>query len=168
MGKDNLDFSIKIEDNTVALEKEFNIATERALYAMGIKAVEGATYAISGKYNIISAVDTGRLRASISFITPLGDMSMAPAGIPKLLPPAQIPKAGISNEKLSKNKVKKSDYLSGKAEERTVIIGTNVEYAEYVHNGTTGMAARPFLREGIDKTKEIMKEQVNRIFKGEL
>ena len=31
----------------------------------------------------------------------------------------------------------------------TAIIGTNVEYAIYVHEGTRFMAGRPFLREGL-------------------
>lgn len=31
------------------------------------------------------------------------------------------------------------------------IIGTNVEYAIYVHEGTRYMAGRPFLREGLDQ-----------------
>ena len=30
------------------------------------------------------------------------------------------------------------------------------------------MAGRPFLREGIDKTKDQMQEQVDKIFKGQL
>lgn len=32
----------------------------------------------------------------------------------------------------------------------TVVIGTNVEYAPYVHYGTYKMAARPFLQDALD------------------
>lgn len=137
---------VRIENNVQLIVEELQKATDRALYAIGIKAVEGSVDAITGKYNIPSAVDTGRLRASISFITETesGDSGMSvPSSMPK-------------------------DKLGGKADKNTVVIGSNVEYAEYVHNGTSRMAARPFLREGIDQTKDKMEEQVRKIFEGKL
>ena len=144
---DDLKFSIRIKDNSQLVLDEAEKATERALYAIGVKAVEGSVDAISGRYDIKPAVDTGRLRASISFITPTqkGD-----SGQPK---PANA-QAG--------------DELTGTAEQNTVVVGSNVEYAEKVHNGDSKMAGRPFLREGIDKTKDKMQEQVTKIFKGQL
>ena len=144
---DDLKFSIRIKDNSQLVLEEFEKAVERALYAIGVKAVEGSVDAISGKYDTAPAVDTGRLRASISFITPTqkGD-----SGQPK---PANA-QAG--------------DELTGTAEQNTVVVGSNVEYAEPVHNGTSKMAGRPFLREGIDKTKDKMQEQAEKIFKGQL
>ena len=60
------------------------------------------------------------------------------------------------------------DKLSGFAEKNSVIIGTNVDYASYVHNGTSRRDGRPFITEGINKTKDKMQEQVERILKGEL
>lgn len=141
-----LRYNIRVESNSKIVFDALEEAKERALYAIGIKAVEGSVDAITGKYNIPSAVDTGRLRASISFITETesGDSGMSvPSSAPK-------------------------DKLSGKAEKNTVIVGSNVEYAEYVHNGTSRMAARPFLREGIDQTKDKMEEQVRKIFEGKL
>lgn len=144
---DAIGMTIKITDFSPDVIREEENATKRALYAIGLKATEGATDAISGRYTVPSAVDTGRLRASISFITPSsgGDNGMA------------IPSNGSP-----------SDRLTGAVGEQCAIVGTNVEYAEFVHNGTTNMSARPFLREGIDKTKDVMKDQVTRIFKGEL
>lgn len=138
---------IKVQSNADLAKEELEKATERALYAIGVKAVEGSVDAISGRYDIKPAVDTGRLRASISFITPTqkGD-----SGQPK---PANA-QAG--------------DELTGTAEENSVVVGSNVEYAEKVHNGDSKMAARPFLREGIDKTKDQMQEQAEKIFKGQL
>ena len=140
-------FTIRVENNLQLVLGELEKATERVLYAIGVKAVEGSVDAISGKYDIDPAVDTGRLRASISFIMPTqkGD-----SGQPK---PANA-EAG--------------DELKGTAEQNTVVVGSNVEYAEYVHNGTSRMAGRPFLREGIDKTKGKMQEQAEKIFKGQL
>ena len=144
---DDLKFSIRIKDNSQLVLDEAEKATERALYAIGVKAVEGSVDAISGKYGIPSAVDTGRLRASISFITPT---QKGGSGQPK---PANA-QAG--------------DELTGTAEQNTVVVGSNVEYAEKIHNGDSKMAGRPFLREGIDKTKDQMQEQAEKIFKGKL
>lgn len=138
---------VKFEDNSGKVLAELSEATERALYAMGIKAVEGSVDAISGKYTIDPAVDTGRLRASISFITPT-ERGEAQVATPE--------------------NAKDGDVLKGKAEAKTVIIGSNVEYASYVHNGTSKREGRPFLREGIERTKDKMKEQVEKIYKGEL
>ena len=144
---DGLNFTIRVQNNSQLVLDALVDATERALYAIGVKAVEGSVDAISGKYDIDPAVDTGRLRASISFITPT---EKGGSGQPK---PANA-QAG--------------DELSGTAEKNSVVVGSNVSYAEYVHNGTSKMAGRPFLREGIDKTKDQMKEQAEKIFKGQL
>lgn len=144
----DLDFTIKLEDNTADVKKAEKSAISRALFAMGEKAVEGSVDAISGIYGgDLQAVDTGRLRASISFVTPEGKGKRI------------IPKSVAS---------KPGDEISGTSDENSAIVGSNVEYAEYVHNGTVKMGARPFLRTGIDKTREEMERQVKKIFEGEL
>ena len=145
---EGMKFTIRVENNSQLVISELEKATERALYAIGVKAVEGSVDAISGRYDIDPAVDTGRLRASISFVTANGEKGDSGAMSP---PNAQA-----------------GDRLSGKAPKNSVIAGSNVEYAEPVHNGTSKMAGRPFLREGIDKTKDKMREQVTKIFKGQL
>lgn len=142
-----LRYNIRVESNSKIVFDALEEEKERALYAIGIKAVEGSVDAISGKYDIDPAVDTGRLRASISFITPT--------------------EQGGSGMMKPKN-AQTGDELTGKAEQNTVVVGSNVEYAEKVHNGDSKMAGRPFLREGIDKTKDKMREQVTKIFKGQL
>lgn len=144
---DGMRFTIRVENNSQLVISELEKATERALYAIGVKAVEGSVDAISGRYDITPAVDTGRLRASISFITPTekGD-----SGQPK---PANA---------------QSGDELTGTSEKNTVVVGSNVEYAEYVHDGTSRMEGRPFLREGIDRTKADMERQAEKIFKGQL
>lgn len=107
---DGMRFTIRVENNSQLVISELEKATERALYAIGVKAVEGSVDAISGRYDINPAVDTGRLRASISFITPTdkGDSGQ--------LKPANA-KAG--------------DELTGTSEKNTVVVGSNVSYAEY-------------------------------------
>ena len=144
---DGMRFTIRVENNLQIALGELAKATERVLYAIGVKAVEGSVDAISGRYDIKPAVDTGRLRASISFITPT---DKGGSGQPK---PANA---------------QSGDELTGTAEQNTVVVGSNVEYAEYVHNGTSKMAGRPFLREGIEKTRDKMQEQAEKIFKGKL
>lgn len=139
--------NIRLESNSKLILDELGEATERALYAIGVKAVEGSVDAISGRYDIKPAVDTGRLRASISFITPT--------------------EKGGSGMMKPKN-AEAGDELDGKAEQDTVVVGSNVEYAEKVHNGDSKMAGRPFITEGINKTKGKMEEQVSKIFKGQL
>ena len=143
-----LSFTVKLQDNSKSFKEASDEAIDRALYAMGVKAVEGSVDAISGRYNVAPAVDTGRLRASISFITAGGEKG----------------DSGLATPPNGKSE----DKLSGSAEKNSVIVGSNVEYAEYVHNGTSRMDGRPFLREGIDRTKGDMERQVNKIFKGEL
>ena len=140
----DLKFSIKVEDNSKLVLEAEKKAIENALYAMGIKAVEGSVDAISGKYGIPKAVDTGRLRASISFITPTDSGDSGKAN--------PHSKAG--------------DKLTGTAEKNSVVVGSNVEYADYVHNGTRRMEGRPFLRVGIEQTKGEMERQVTTILKG--
>ena len=143
-----LDFTIKLDDNTDGVKKVEKDAVKRSLFAMGVKAVEGSVDAISGIFGMdLQAVDTGRLRASISFITPDGKGA-------KISPNSAASKPG--------------DEISGNSDENSVIVGSNVKYAEYVHNGTVKMGARPFIRTGIDKTRDDMKRQVDKIFRGEL
>ena len=144
---DGMRFTIRVENNSQLVLEDLGEAMERALYAIGVKAVEGSVDAISGRYDIKPAVDTGRLRASISFITPT---DKGGSGQPK---PANA-QAG--------------DELTGTAEQNTVVVGSNVEYAEKVHNGDSKMAGRPFITEGISKTKDKMQEQAEKIFKGQL
>lgn len=152
---DGMRFTIRVENNSQLVLEDLGKATERALYAIGVKAVAGSVDAITGKYSIKPAVKTGRLRASISFITPAGDMTVAPDG----------------EEQFENKEVENSepdDKLTGTAEKNSVVVGSNVEYAKPVHNGTSRMEGRPFLREGIDRTKADMKRQAEKIFKGQL
>lgn len=144
--KEGLSYKITLEDNAPLILAELKEDVERALYAIGVKAVEGAVTSISGDYTKSNqAVDTGRLRASISFITAGGQN-------------------GESKE-TSENS-KSGDKLAGSAPANSVIVGSNVEYAEYVHDGTSRMEGRPFLREGIDRTKTEMEGLVKGILEG--
>lgn len=137
--------SVKLENNSKIVLEEMRAKMEDALYVMGVNSVEGATEAISGASGIAPAVDTGRLRASISFITPTRE------GVNK-----------VSDEEAAKLKV--GDTLKGSADKNTVVVGSNVEYAEYVHDGTSKMVGRPFLRVGIESVLDKMERQVQNVF----
>ena len=65
--------------------------------------------------------------------------------------------------------------MTGTAEKNSVVVGSNVEYAEKVHNGmwtsekggqNRKYKERPFLRVGIEQTKGEMERQVTTILKG--
>lgn len=143
---DNFNVNININDNSKEIREALKKATSQCLYAMGTKAVEGAVTSISGGYTSSNqAVDTGRLRASISFVTANGQF-------------------GDSGETSANSQA--GDELSGKAPKDSVIVGSNVNYASYVHTGTSRMNGRPFLREGIDQTKLEMQELVKGILEG--
>lgn len=106
---DGMRFTIRVENNSQLVLGELEKATERALYAIGVKAVEGSVDAISGRYSVDPAVDTGRLRASISWITK--------------------DEKGDSGQSSPNSKA--GDKLTGSAEKNTVVVGSNVSYAEY-------------------------------------
>lgn len=146
---DGLKFAIKIEDMSAKILTELKKKTEDALYVMGINAVEGSVDAITREDSPDKAVDTGRLRASISFITP--DQS--------------------GGGEINQNS-QSGDKLTGKAPNNAVVVGSNVNYAAYVHNGVKykhkEMAARPFLTHGIQNVLPKMQRQVEKVFKGEL
>ena len=144
----DVEVNFKIEDMSAQVLGDLGKAEARALFAAGIIVQKGATDSISGLYTAENkAVDTGRLRASISFITP------------------EEQSGGAQNPP---ENAKETDVLKGRAEPHTMIFGSNVEYAQYVHNGTEKMPSRPFLREGVDRSKAEIKETIEKIFKGEL
>lgn len=141
MSGDACKFEMQLQDFSQEVLKQLNEACDKALYRIGLKGVEGAVNNITTPPN--QAVDTGRLRASISFVAHGG---------------------GESQNKGAQE----ADYITGTPDELCTIIGTNVNYAVYVHEGTRKMQARPFLRDGINSVKDDMQEEVIKVFKGEL
>ena len=141
----DIHISVKLENNSKIVLDEMRKKMEDALYIMGVNSVEGASEAISGAGGIAPAVDTGRLRASISFITPTRE------GVNK-----------VSTKEAAA--LQPGDQLKGSADENTVVVGSNVEYAEYVHDGTSKMVGRPFLRVGIESVLDKMQRQVQNVF----
>lgn len=142
---------IKFESHKDEVLNELDKATEKVLYAIGLLGVEGCVEKAS---EIDSAtgrptVDTGRYRAGFGFITPTqGKMSGTQTTTSE-------PSDNISSQRSSKN---------------TVVIANNVEYATdlEVGSGTKkgGKHARYIMKRGIESKIDKMKEQTEKILKG--
>jgi hypothetical protein len=135
---------VKIENNTAKVLGEFGSAMGRALYAIGvsaqgdvIKEMNRTIYTRDPKKKYTYKL-TGRLRGSISFVTPDAE-------------------SGVYD-----NNADSSDALSGKGLENTVIIGTNVEYAEKVNR------KRKFMENGIEPNWDKYQKIAKDIFEGKL
>ena len=136
-------------DNAPQALSELDDAIESALLAVG-QQCEG--YAKSELSNTPKRIDTGLLRNSITYAL---DGKPAAAG-------AYHASFG-SNKTKKGNRVRASSANAGvvgfgsyggsapKTSEPSVFVGTNVEYATYVHDGTQRMAANRFLRNAVTK-----------------
>lgn len=132
--------SYKLTDNTELVKQATAAAIERGLEVVGIE-VEGRAKLICQEKHI---VDTGRLRNSITHAT-------------KTNP-------GKSSYTDNAGNAYDNGAAKGTPEEKTVYVGTNVEYAPYVEMGTVKMAARPFLRPAATENPE----QLKKLFEAEL
>ncbi len=136
---------VKLENNTAKVLGEFGSAMGRALYAIGVSAQgDVVKYMSKPDFTGRDIVDTGRLRGSISFVTPDAE-------------------SGVYD-----NNADSSDALSGKGLENTVIIGTNVEYGDKVNNGTSKQRARKFMENGIEPNWDKYQRMAKDIFEGKL
>lgn len=131
-----------INDNTNEVLRELEAAKERALTMIGMEAERNAKIEIN---NSPKRIDTGLLRNSITWA--LGGKA------PNIQTyTADNPKEGRPS----------SGSYSGTADSKkdTVFIGSNVEYAQYVHFGTTRMTPNPFLKNAIEKNMDKFKRIV--------
>lgn len=134
------DFSIKAMDGW---EDKLEESIETALEAVGLQA-EG--YAALELENSPRRVDTGLLRNSITH---------AVSG-------KQTGKKGYHADKsvvVNGAESVRVGFYSGNApsddsDHMSVYIGTNVEYAPYVHDGTMKMDANPFLKNAMEKHRD--------------
>jgi len=136
---------VKLENNTAKVLGEFGSAMGRALYAIGVSAQgDVVKYMSKPDFTGRDIVDTGRLRGSISFVTPDAE-------------------SGVYD-----NNADSTDALSGKGLENTVIIGTNVEYGDKVNNGTRGKQGGKFMENGIEPNWDKYQKIAKDIFEGKL
>lgn len=132
-----------INDNSQKVLSDMEKAVERGLQAIGLMC---ETYA---KDNC--PVDTGRLRNSITFVTPHKNDVLHYAWTDSTK--GRGTKAG-EGETIAK----------GAAPDRTVVIGTNVEYAPFVELGAGGQKAHHFLgraaQEHMDEYMRLMRDSI--------
>lgn len=138
--------SIKIEDNSKQVLNELSKANQRILLYWGNVVSNETIDQISQGFGK-PIVDTGRLRASISYATPENS-------------------SGFTQLPVKESKT--DDILNGFADVGSVIIGSNVEYADDVHNGTSTTAGRPFLSRAVAMTTDKRRNGAEKILKGEL
>lgn len=140
---------VSLVDNLYLVLKATDEQIEQALTAIGAKVESHA----KAEY---VPVDTGRLKNSITY---------ALAG-----KSAKIKKYGPDKKG---GKDKQSKPYSGTApadpggKPRSVYVGSNVEYAEIVENGTSGRRARHYLRDAVTNHMEEYRNLVKRALSGE-
>lgn len=142
----------KINDHSDEYMNEVGDAIERALLAIGIHLEGEAKEELS---NAPERIDTGLLRNSITYALD-GEgpaISDYEADRPSRNGGTEIPSGSYSGTAAKES-----------GGNRSVIIGTNVEYAQYVHEGTVRMKPNRFLKNALERNRE----QINEYLKNEL
>lgn len=150
------EITFKVEDLSPEALKELDFKIGKALYLAGIDVVAGTVeYMTKIDFTGRDIIDTGKLMQSISFIT-----SDYQSGINKVKQTA-----GNSEKKAL---ITENDIITGKAPKNTMIWGSNVEYAEFVNNGTNKQDARHFLENGFYQSQKRMKQDIKQALEGEI
>lgn len=145
---------VSFTDRSDDVKREMERRVRAALIAVGMQA-EG-----DAKLEIESAprrVDTGLLRNSITF---------AVSGkSPNISSYQSNNKSERTGESIKPIKGKYSGTI-GDSSDMSVYIGTNVEYAVYVHEGARGMTPNRFIRNAIEKNQDRYLSLIERQLKG--
>lgn len=149
---------VDIQDNSDLFIAAVEAAAETALDAAGMQA---ATLAARELQKTPSRIDTGLLHNSITWA-----VGGKPAAISSYS--ADRPSKYNENDVYSILQAARTGSYSGIApadtnKTRSVYIGTNVEYAIYVHEGTKRMAPNHFLKNAISKNRGELSEIMKRI-----
>lgn len=143
-------YVLDIEDHSDMVEEELAKAIKQCLAKMGENSVTSVTdYMSKPDFTGNDIVDSGRLRGSISFTTP--DVT-----------------SGLNSQRVALSNP--TDALSQKPQDdMSVLVGTNVEYAETVEFGSLKQlrAGRYYLRNGIEDSLKKSESDVESILKGE-
>ena len=139
---------VEMHFHTDELMAELEFLEEKALVAVGGEAEGDAKIEIESSPR---RVDTGRLRNSITWATKTEHSEVEPT--------SDNPDAG------SEDGLKTSQ-----AEEKSVVIGTNVEYAAEVHEGRAKPKLDPnrFLRNAVERNNEKYRTIIDQTLKGQL
>lgn len=138
---------VRIDDHSAEFIEAKNAAIEKFLLEAGLHLEGQAAKALEMSPR---RVDTGLLRNSITF------------GLGGGSPDKTSYKADVGDGQGSYSGTLPAD----SRDERTLYIGTNVEYAIYVHEGTRRMAANPFIRRAIELNAQQLKEKAKAALEG--
>lgn len=155
---------IQFKDNSKEIVEKLHEAAKTAVDAAGLQA---ATLARMELQNSPSRIDTGLLRNSITWA-----VSGKPAAITEYKgsdthtdeSPSAV-RRGIVGQPAPEPR--SGTYEGTAPDEGTgkeaVYIGTNVEYAPYVHEGTDRMAPNRFLKNAIEKNKSEFEQIISQV-----
>ena len=140
-----MDITFNIEDNSGVILRHLGERVHKSMYAAALTSQKHIVdYMSKPDFTGNDIVDTGRLRASISFIAK--------------------DKQGKGMH-ISKNS-QPMDTITGLTAANEAIIGSNVEYAAYVNNGTTKQPPRRFMEHGILDNKTDIQAIITDVIKG--
>lgn len=139
-----------IKNNTEEVKKLLEEASEEALELIGLQA-EG--YAKLELETNPRRIDTGLLRNSITSVVTGHAPSISTYHADKPNPDGSYSIGRYQGELASESNP-------------AVYIGTNVEYAEYVHDGTSKMQPNRFLKKAVEKHKDEYKALYEAVLKG--
>ena len=143
----DIEVDVDMKINTDAVLSEIESKTEKALMAVGLEAEGDAKIEIESEPR---RVDTGRLRNSITWATQSNHSEPA----------------NTSGD--DANEVRSEDRCPNANEPNVVQIGTNVEYAVYVHEGTKHSDPNRFLRNAVEKNREKYKQIMDDVMRDKL
>ena len=136
-GDFNLEVSIEA-DNTDLIIAASEEATKKALTMIGMQAANYARLELEADPR---RIDTGLLRNSITFAV-YGEG-------------ANSKDYKANRADAESGEIKSGSYEGTAPDEKgKVYIGTNVEYAPYVHEGTDRMAPNKFIKNAVEKNRE--------------
>lgn len=129
--------NVKLTDNTALIKQATDEAIERGLEAVGMEIERRAKVICNTRYEK-PPIDTGRMWNSITHATQHN--------------------RGQDEYKDDNEEQYSGGQAKGDPEEKTVYVGTNVEYSPYVELGTVKMDPRPFLRPAATEDPETLKK----------
>lgn len=148
---------IYIKDNSPEFLRELSDRIDKALEAVGIHLEGEAKEELN---NSPRRIDTGLLRNSITHAI-------------SSEPPAKKNYHGDNPSRYARNAGQgiPSGSYSGNApndpeHKKAVYIGTNVEYAIYVHEGTSRMTPNRFLKNAAERNQKQIRDYIEKIIKG--
>lgn len=165
MANQNLDMQFSVVDNTSLVMAATDEQIIKALIAIGAMVESHAKLPVDSGGNM--PVDTGRLKNSITFA-----LAGQPANTSAYRADFTRYKTKTGKTAIRTKKVKSWTY-KGKApadpggKPRSVYVGSNVEYAEIVENGTSGRAGKHYLRNAVVNHMEEYKNLAERALKGQ-